>query len=1151
MGNTVDIIKGLIMRINTYKYRNNNKKMVIRLLADLKKSFFDVLTGDDDNIFLENYKKLSTSEVCSVYITNNFYPKNMQEYALHKNIYGFSNDFRFEIRWLIASICLSQDAINDFVFQREKYDTYILLDKYEEALTVVTDIEEKYGVSFWTMECRFFLNGKLGGDNNELIDDAPENIFGSVLSYFELKNRESITSDEYFYMSDKEISNARKHLKECEDIVEFFNYCISGNIYQSEPEKILCTLSVIQHCSIIDRYLFVIKICNELMNQPKSNYLYVCMQRYIGWLEEINDDHLVALRFIFDQKDNRKANYKLKKGLDSAKSNFILGNLRQARKDAVKLLELFPNNTEAMRLLVETNILIGDDKKQFEGTNLGLLLERLLSIYTLDESRDDAIEDVNKLALRCSQSTWAQSIVSDIVCRCNENKGFDYVHHKIVSNLQHLDMETVLVSLEKDECIQFIMEKMDESNKYVQFRKALLNKDFKSASEICNIVPIQDYLFICDDNSTVDKMKHLHSIEGVNASIAILTMKEFLGSIDIEKDSDRVFEIVANLIVDNIYTSLFIPWRKIIAYIDKGPSEIRKNICIPILYYIYAYYIDQSKKDDLGIVCSDFFFFENIERPSAMDVSADKYNKKLFIYFLKHVCTPKIMDDAIWVFENTQERDQERVEICNLLSHIDIDNAKDYENEIREITQKLMINKELKIIDESRIHVNVEGIRERLNSVDGSGNRFDKSLKNDFQRYLFYQDERIHQWFRLVRGEESTDKFKEFFNTAERLLREIIYKIRDAFVSSDEYGLNGYLSLNIRHNTLDDELRSPLHKSMLYVKKDVDNKKYIVNEHWIRYASERDKEILQNAFARFHVATEGILAKLKGEYIQIKTESKNEKGVFDYTLYDGDMRTISLCVENIVTFEEFFDIVVNYFWKITERNLDSIKYIINTEIKQDYRNVFANLRNDVMRMSNKSILRELQQKISETELDMQNSLVHICHWFQRSNESKHNDFDLQFAFNLGLQTIENMHPEKHFVLDELEKTVSDKIPGNYLKSYDGIFYNLFDNIYKKAIPNSQNGTVRIGYALQNVNGKIRIYIENDYDCTKDISTDLSRVEEAKRLYESGDYLDRVTREGGTGIPKICKIINYELKRCPVIDLGYKKEENIFFIEIKM
>ncbi len=1148
MGNAADVIQGLIMRIDMNAHKVKNKKLANQLLSKLKDKFHKLLLEDDDKIFFDNFEKLITSQHSRPYIVGNFFPENMGEYAKYGNVFGFSGDFRFEIRFMISCVLCSKDIINDFVIKRKKYDSYILLNKYEEALSVLEEIERNYGTSYWAMECKFFLNSKLGKDNTELIESAPANVIGSVLSFFELKNRESITSDEYFYIAEKEINAARTHLDNCNDAIEFLNYYVLGNAYKEEPEKIMYALSAMQRGALIDRYLFVVKICSTLMNQPKTNFFYSCMQTYMAMLESIRDEHLDALRFVLDNEENRKSKYKLKSRLDTAKSSFISGNLVQAREEAIELLTQFPNNTEAMSLLVEVNILIDDGESQFADTNLGMILRRLSSVYTLNSNRDDAMEDVNKIAIACSQSTWAQSLLSDVMCRCYMNHEFEYGHYKILSNLQHLDIETILVSLNRSEVIRFINRKFDCDDPYIQFRLALLDNNYKRANEICKIEQIKDYLFVCDNNLIVEKMRHLHPIEGPNASIAVLTMKQFLASIDIEKNSEIAFKTAANLVVDNIYTALFIPWEKLVTYIDEGPSKLRRNICTPILYYIYAYYIRRDKKDELGIVCGDFFYFENIEYPSIMINSLNKYDKKLLVYFLKNVCTTKIMDDAVCTFQNTNERDQERVEICKVLTRIDPDNAKDYENEIREITQKLMINKELKSIDESRIHVNVDGIRDRLVDGEGANERFDKNLKNDFQRFLFYQDEKMQQLLRVLKG-ESPEKFKQFNNSSLRLLNELVYKIRDAFVSSDEYGLDGYLSLNIRHGTLDDELRSPLHKSCLYVKKDVNTNTYIVNERWTRYASEDDKIILQDAFGIFYVQTEGILMKLKGEYIQIRTELKNERGLFDYRLSEKNMVTISGLAENAITFEDFFEQVISYFWTLTERNLEEVKSIIRTEIMQDYISAFCTLKNNLLQISDKSILRELQQKIGEAETDMQNALERICYWFQRSNESKHSDFNLQFAFDLGVQTIVNMHPEKQFVVDKLSETVSDNILGSYLKSFDGIFYNIFDNIYKKATPTS-TGKIRIGYALENIEGKMKIYIENDYDCSKDISADVMRVEEAKELYKSGEYLERAKGEGGTGIPKICKIINYDLRCEPQIDFGYNMEKNIFFIEIE-
>lgn len=1148
MGNTVDMIKSLIIRLEMNNRGRKNKKTEMQLLKELGKKFNSILMQEDDEVFFEDFSKIIASQAAEPYISSNFFPENMSEYAQYRNIFGFSNDFRYEIRWMIVCILYRKDVIDEFIIQREKYDNYVLLNQYDDALKVVEHVESWCGVSYWSTECKFFLYKKLGKNITELLQNVTNTVYGSVLNFYELKNRESVTSDEYYYIAKKEITTAKKYLHDATQAIEFFNYAISGNAYIAEPEKIMLATALIQNCSLIDRYLFVINICNELMNQPKENYLYQCMQLYIVFLQEINDDHLTAIRFVFDTKENRKVEYTLKSRLDKAKSKFILGELEDAREDAVELLKLFPNNTEAMSLLVESNILINDGKKQFENTNLGLLLEQLSSVYKLNDQRDNAMEAISKFSLTCSQSTWAKSIISDILSRCHENDGFDYIHHRILCNLQHLDIETLVSSLTKEECLDFIAEKLNGEDSYVQFRKAMLCDNYQLASEICGIKEIKDYLYVCDtDTSTEEKITHLHTIDGNNSSINIVAMKKFLASANLEQDWEVEFKIATNLIIDNIYTSLFIPWEKIISYIDKGPTDIRNNICTPILYYVFAYYVDREKKDDLGIVCSNFFDLEDIERPSQMKVFADRYDKKMLIYFLKNVCVAKTMDDAVYVFENPQERDQERVEICNLLAFLDPLNEKEYENEIRELTQKLMINKELKIIDESRIHVNVEGIKEQLINAEGSANRFDNNLKNDFQRYMFYQDERVHQWLRLLDGEDGS-KFKESNETAYRLLKEMVQKIRDAFVSSGEYGLNGYLSLNIRHNTLEDELRSPLQRAMLYAKRDNVNATYVVPARWTQFAGIGDKEILCKAFGEFHFATEKILAKLKSDYIQIKTELKGEKGIFDYRLTDVEYTEIAFFADNINTFEEFFDLVISYLWAKTENNLNNIKYVIKNEIQQEYMSALVDLRNSIGGLTNKTIIRDLQQKISEAETDMQIVFEHICHWFQRSSESRHNDFDLQFAFDLGLKTIENMHPEARFFTEKIEETISDKIPGRYIKSFDGIFYNLFDNIYKKAMV--RNNAFHIRYALNNSDGKVRIYIENDFDCTKDISEDIHRVEIAKEIYKSEKYAEKAKGEGGTGIPKICKIIRYDLLKYPVVDFGYKQEENKFYMEIK-
>lgn len=58
-----------------------------------------------------------------------------------------------------------------------------------------------------------------------------------------------------------------------------------------------------------------------------------------------------------------------------------------------------------------------------------------------------------------------------------------------------------------------------------------------------------------------------------------------------------------------------------------------------------------------------------------------------------------------------------------------------------------------------------------------------------------------------------------------------------------------------------------------------------------------------------------------------------------------------------------------------------------------------------------------------------------------------------------------------------------------------------------------------------------------------------KVKKAKELIHTGEYINRITGEGGTGIPKICKIISYDIGATANIDFDYILEENKFFIKI--
>ena len=91
---------------------------------------------------------------------------------------------------------------------------------------------------------------------------------------------------------------------------------------------------------------------------------------------------------------------------------------------------------------------------------------------------------------------------------------------------------------------------------------------------------------------------------------------------------------------------------------------------------------------------------------------------------------------------------------------------------------------------------------------------------------------------------------------------------------------------------------------------------------------------------------------------------------------------------------------------------------------------------------------------------------------------------------------------------------------------------------------------QIEYSLIQENNKQNIYLQNDFDCSGDISGDLKKLMDLERILSSDEYLDHVKGEGGTGIPKICKIIRKDLRKNGIIKFGLKEQENKFLLKLR-
>lgn len=1067
-------------------------------------------------------------------IRGNFFPKRFEAMCAKKEL-PFTNNFQKEIRWWTACFQLCPEEINYFIESRKNYDTCILLGNYEKALEVLDSVEQYLGVSLWLYESKIFVYNKLEKNVDEIIEQMQSGFNSFIIRFYAIKNLHTITYTEY-----KKIAlNALKDYDD-EDFVTYMKYQLLPMEYRLDAIDFIPLMLFMHNGALIDKYLVFLDIFETVIARGGMDKYKSILGAYVYTLKDIQDERLQAMRFCIDTQQ-KQLEYPLKSKLLLAKEDLLVGKVRECRDAAVEVLNENPYCIQAINIVAETDIKLQDKSECFEGTLLKELIDDLESVYSMQEGWKQSISALNKSLNCCSMSNWSRSLAASVMKSYNPVDDENYIEAQKIESLQYLDIETVCDCLPTSEALVYLSQ-MASLNKYYKFRKALLEDEYDEAYKLVENRDIICIIRVCDNRKNLEeKKKYLNLIKNNEDTFFMRAAKYYLSKLDLDIHFNEALHYAVDLLIDNINRALYIPWELYINKIEESDIQIRSDICVPILYYVQYRYRPSETKDDVVLMCEDFLYLQGKDLPSLLNVHDNTYPSNKMIFFLRYVCVPDILSTALASkITNSMDLWKERIDICQILCNLDDVNEKVYEEEIRALTQKRKIYSELKIIEENRIHVNVEGMRQRL--LD--------ELEGEFARFKLYSDKRLQTIIEAMnqkKGEQIVFWTKE----PERVLQELIIKIRDAFVSSAEYGLDFTLSLSIRHGAIGDALRRPLANAGLISIFNDKTEEYEWHSKLLDGMQEEDQETVKKAVIQLNIDTEQIITDLKTKYIQVKTEQSHEEGIFDYSVTQYEFEQLLLDATYTSDLPEFIEHVFEYLWKKTENNLLLMKKLLKDNILTRYQRVFKTLKDTIDTLEHKEKGKGLRRKIVDASNEMQNAIDNICFWFQRSTESKNQDFDLDFVFQMGYETICNMHPETRFVKIELEKSRmgGEKIEGKHLKAYSDIFYNLFDNIYKKAT--DENGVKKIEYSLAQENDRQYIYLQNDYDCTGDISNDCHKLEELDRLLDSEEYLEHVRGEGGTGIPKICKIIRKDLGRQGIIKFGFKEKQNKFFIEIEI
>lgn len=1122
---------------NNLQIKRGNRQKSVR--TDLVKNLTLFKTLQDDNEFNEIYNYLFNHNSTKSYINANLFPNNMNIFAHYEDV-KFSNKAKYELRWHIKTISVHQETINAFFETKMVIDELILLNEYEKALEFLNSLENQYGLSYWLLENKIFLWNKLEKDTQtEIIEKAEKGILSTILSFYDMRSSNEVSSRDYNYFTRREILKFKRLNPDDKEIIAFYHYMIAPFSFVLDDENFMYILKYIHKLSLIDRYLCIIDLCEYILIKTEDIEYKNELRKYIFQIDGIIDPCINVFKFILDTSENRIDKYEIVDTLMPIKNKYITGDIEECYYDIIQYIKGNITNIAAYNLYIDVCQILGKIPEDLDvSKNIKMILKNLNSIYSIDKNYNNALEEVYKLCFSCIHSVWSRDIYNFINSRCRPYKDDLQKVALRYKNFQKLTIETVCENLEKNDALDYLEKLENVDNIYIEFWKVFIVENYEEAVEKCGLPALKTLMKLMKSNDFSEFRKELSESDKIAPVYKIRYYNILWYNMNYKTYIEEGIDYFLHLFIQREEIVVIAPMEKFMDYFLLFDSADKSNLRVPILYYIYTTYFNSSKRDDLSIACEDFFHYNNIEYPSRMVDIDEKYSKEELIFFLRYVCIPQLMGPVLLSIRSSRELDQERINTCQNLRLLDPENEEEYEQEIRDITQKLVINEGLNSIENSKIHVNTEGIKSIIS----------KSLKSDFNNYMYYRNHKIDTLLKEIKKIEGGENLQIITFDASQIFHEIVKTIRNEFVSSGEYGLDGYLSLNIRHGTLAAQLRSPLAKNDLLATYMIEESSFEVNQKWLnKVQSVKETDAIKTAIIEFNKETDGIIEYLRKNLIQISTEEKPSSGVFDYELTDAIIKALQTWLTENYEFEEFIDKIFDYFWDITEKNLEAMRIIIRDEIKQKYIHSFSKLFSVIKTLNEKYTFPEALRWLNESQNDIDAELEKVSNWFRRSAESQHADFDLDLAFQIGLKMIENIHPEKNFSVRDLNKALTVKIPGKFMKNYLDIFYTLFDNLSEYAL--EENGTKYISCDLKVDSNGTYIRMTNAFDCSNGIEQEEVKVKKALDLISGAAYLARAKQEGGSGIPKICKILSIDLDKKAEIKCDFSSEKNQFTIEI--
>lgn len=1084
----------------------------------------------------------SNTRNCRIY-RNNLLPNSYEELGKGLLFNYVPNEFERELNWFVALINNFGEQINLYLQYRNQYENFLILGEYDQALEVLSKIDSEICVSIWGLDNHFILAENKSGleKNKELLANISskncDSWVGIFADLFSFKAEHGVNNRQYLHRIDRIFSGVP------DDIKSYFEEKLYP-IYNISFKNLYDLLYYNECLSIIDLYNIFLKVCIRATSDDDLEVLQI-IKRVITKINGIDDIVLKKLYFFFNITDELTIN-------DFDKQMYRIGNLYTEGKyekvivECKEILKAHANCFELYEYYVKSHIMLDKELQAICVDSLAQdLVTSMHTAYVKDKQVSHSYLTLCRIERVFSSSNFSAAIADFFVDKYMiGNSRIQNYAKELLSPFINIK----LVNIFEDDP-KYILDKLEAG--LGKGSSLEVYKLIKSMESECENIKIDNNRYrwykIKSISSKMEKCRELekwyeeircckgtferYQKERISTELFYLYISE-----NKILEAEKLY--VKNRL-ENKYSILRMDLEEIYDVIKIGNEDIKKSICTPIICYLY----NMNNYAEIYSHTANFMELNKLERPSDIFERVKEYDREELIFFLKNVCTNEILDSMYFIFDNEDQVETERIRICQFLQKIDKDNEGVYIDEISHILKNKQIMQGVKYIEDVKIDLNVDKVLEQHRSV----------FNDNFKRFkqigeLDIEYKAIDVTNNLIYIRNSTDSKK--YNHKLIVFKEMLLDFQHEFAFG-KYGLDQSIGTRIRHGSIQNQLRVVFEKNnIIFVKKSTKDLTYIPSAKFSEICKDIDninKAKLYKSISDFSEKIDLYLEELKSQFIQIRTDEINSKGLIDLRLKIDELVALFEEAQKINNENLVLESIESFWTEKIKIGLENARLFFDYYVKKDFINLLSELEENLHEIPEiENLHYNLYDAVSRSRTEIQNAINTVSDWFKLPTKQVYKEFT---ATTL-IETCETINKRvfSNYSLIMVNKKIdsASKIQGKYFSYFVDILIIIFTNAYYHSGFIDNVSGLKIDSEIVEKKDFLFISVKNSLSDNIIIEELEEKIREIQgkidKSINTGQYSNF---EGGSGLIKICKILEWNVGTKWYLEFGIDDEKYFF------